>query len=104
MVLAISEIFALGLVVVSLAPSQTAASIIAGVLMFVLLFLDGLWVQPVQVGEPLRSIMYFSPTGAAAKALLESAVSGTPSLTPIATMMVYTAMFGFVAIRYFRWE
>lgn len=48
--------------------------------------------------------MYYSPTGAAARALLDSGVSGIPSYTAIATMIVYTAIFGFISIRYFRWE
>ena len=56
-VLAIAEIFSVGLVVVALAPNQTAASAMGGVLFFVLLFLSGLWVQPVQAGVPLRDIM-----------------------------------------------
>jgi ABC-2 type transport system permease protein len=103
-VLAIGEIFVLGLVVVALAPSQTFASTISGALFFLLLFLAGLWVQPAQAGEPLRSIMYYSPTGAAARALLDSGVSGSPPYAAMATMAVYTAIFGFLAIRYFRWE
>ena len=53
--LAIAEIFALGLVVVALAPTQTVASAMAGVLMFLLLFLSGLWVQPVQISGHCRS-------------------------------------------------
>ena len=52
--LAIAEIFALGLVLVSLAPTQTVASAAGGVLFFGLLFLSGLWIQPVQVAGPLR--------------------------------------------------
>jgi ABC-2 type transport system permease protein len=104
LLLAIAEIFALGLVLVALMPSQTVASAVAGVVFFVSMFFSGLWVQPAQVPDPLRTIMYYSPTGAAAKAVLDSAFNGGPSYAGLLTMAVYTVIFGFVAIRYFRWE
>jgi ABC-2 type transport system permease protein len=102
--LAIAVIFSLGLVVVGLAPTQTIASAAGGVLFFALLFLSGLWVQPVQVGEPLRGIMWYSPSGAAERAILYSVFDTRPLWTTLATLVGYTVLFGFVAIRYFRWE
>jgi ABC-2 type transport system permease protein len=104
LVLALAEIFALGLVVVALAPNQTAASAIGGVLFFGLLFLSGLWVQPVQVGQPLRGIMWYSPSGAAVRAILYSVFHATPPATTLLTLAGYTLVFAFVAVRYFRWE
>jgi ABC-2 type transport system permease protein len=103
-VLSVAEIFALGLIVVALAPSQAVASAVSGVLFFALLFLSGLWVQPVQLGEPMQTIMYYSPSGAAARALLQATLTTTPAYAAWATMAAYTVIFGFVAIRYFRWE
>ncbi len=102
--LAIAEIFALGLVIVALVPSQTFAGAVSGVLFFGLLFLSGLWVQPAQVGEPLRTIMYYSPSGAPTRALLDAAFNGSPSYAALVTLAVYTVIFGFIAIRFFRWE
>lgn len=104
LLLAIAEIFALGLMLVALMPSQTVASAVSGVVVFVLLFLSGLWVQPAQVGGPLATIMYYSPSGAAARALLDAVFNGSPSYAALLTMAVYTVIFGFMAIRYFRWE
>lgn len=104
LLLSIVEIFALGLVLVALMPSQTVASAVSGVVVFVLMFLSGLWVQPAQVGDPLRTIMYYSPSGAAARALLDAVFNGSPSYAALLTMAVYTVIFGFIAIRYFRWE
>jgi ABC-2 type transport system permease protein len=69
-----------------------------------LMFLSGLWVNPAQVGDPLRTIMYYSPSGAAVRAVLDSAFNGGPSYAALLTMAVYAVIFGFVAIRYFRWE
>src|SRR5690349_6920918 len=104
LLLSIAEIFALGLMLVALLPSQTVASAVSGVVVFVLMFLSGLWVQPAQVGDPLRTIMYYSPSGAAARALLDAVFNGSPSYAALLTMAIYTVMFGFIAIRSFRWE
>jgi ABC-2 type transport system permease protein len=102
--LAIAEIFSLGLVVVALARTQTVASAVGGVLFFALLFLSGLWIQPVQVGEPLRGIMWYSPSGAAVRAILYSVFHATPPVTTLITLVGYTLVFAFAAVRYFRWE
>jgi ABC-2 type transport system permease protein len=104
LVLAIAEIFSLGLVVVALVPTQTLASVVGGVLFFALLFLSGLWIQPVQVGEPLRAIMWYSPSGAAVRAILYSVFNATPPVTTLLALVGYTLVFAFVANRYFRWE
>ena len=104
LLLSIVELFALGLVLVALVPTQAVAQPVAGVVTFGLMFLSGLWVNPAQVGDPLRTIMYYSPSGAAVKAVLDSAFNGGPSYAALVTMAVYTVIFGFIAIRYFRWE
>lgn len=103
-ILSIAEIFSLGLVVVALAPSQTVASALTGVLFFPLLFFSGLWVQPAQVGGMLQTLMYYSPGGAAGRALLNSAFNTAPPFATLLTMALYTVIFAVIAIRYFRWE
>jgi ABC-2 type transport system permease protein len=102
--LAIAEIFSLGLVVVALVSTQTAASVVGGVLFFALMFLSGLWVQPVQVGGPLEITMWYSPSGAAVWAILYSVFNQAPPVTTLVTLACYTLVFAFVALRYFRWE
>jgi ABC-2 type transport system permease protein len=102
--LAIAVIFSLGLIVVALAPTQTVSSAVGGVLFFGLLFLSGLWVQPVQVSGPLREIMWYSPSGAAVRAILYSVFNSTPPVPTLLTLAGYTVLFAFIANRYFRWE
>jgi ABC-2 type transport system permease protein len=104
LLLAIAEIFALGLVLVALVPTQSVVSVVGGGVVLVLMFLSGLWVQPAQVGGPLATIMYYSPSGAAARALLDAVFNGSVSYAALLTMAAYTILFGFIAIRYFRWE
>jgi len=103
-ILSIAEIFSLGLVIAAIAPSQTVASALSGLLFFLLLFLSGLWVQPAQVGGPLQTVMYYSPSGAATRALLYSVFNAAPPYTTLVTMAAYTVIFAVIAIRYFRWE
>lgn len=101
---AIVELFSLGLVVAALAPSLITAQVMTGVLAFPLFFLSGLWVQPAVLGGPLQTIMYYSPAGAAVRALLYSVFNTSPPYTTLLTMGVYTVIFAFIAVRYFRWE
>jgi ABC-2 type transport system permease protein len=104
LLLSIVELFAFGLLLVALVPNQAVAQPVSGVFTFGLMFLSGLWVNPAQIGDPLRTIMYYSPSGAAVKAVLDSAFNGSPSYAALLTMAVYAVIFGFLAIRYFRWE
>lgn len=102
--LAIVETFSLGLVIAALAPTQQSAQYISGGLLFLLMFLSGLWVQPAVVGGAYQTIAYYSPTGAAVRAMLYSVFNATPPWTTLVTMVVYTFLFVLVAVRYFRWE
>lgn len=102
--LTVVELFSLGLVVAAVAPTQQAAQGFAGGLFFLLMFFSGLWIQPVQVGGPLATIMYYSPSGAAVRALLYSVFNAVPPYTALVMMVVYTAVFLLIAVRYFRWE
>ena len=103
-ILALAEIFSLGLVIAAVAPSQTAQNAISGVLFFSLLFLSGLWYPAAEASGPLQTVMYYSPGGAAVKAMLGSVFGTGLPPTAVATMAVYAVIFAVVAIRYFRWE
>jgi hypothetical protein len=48
--------------------------------------------------------MWYSPSGAAVRALLYSVFNSRPPVTTLLTLAGYTLVFAFVAIRYFRWE
>jgi ABC-2 type transport system permease protein len=103
-VLSIAVIFSFGLLIAALVPSQSVASGAGGGLTFLFLFLAGLWTPPAAVGGPLATIIYYSPSGAAAQALLYSVFNSAPPSTAIVTMIVYSLVFTFLATRYFRWE
>ena len=103
-ILSIAVIFSLGMVLVAVAPSQAAAQGLNGAFVFGLMFLSGLWTPPQLVGGPLATIIYYSPSGGAVRALLDSVFNQPPPYTTLVTLVVYAVIFSFVAIRYFRWE
>ncbi len=102
--LTILVMFSLGLLVAAVAPTQRFAQGLVGALFFPLLFFAGLWVQPAMVGDPLQSIMYYSPAGAAVRALLYSVFNQPPPYLELVAMVVYSILFGTLAVRYFRWQ
>ncbi len=96
--------FSLGFVVAAVAPTQRFAQALMGGLFYPLLFFAGLWVQPATVANPLRSIMYYSPAGAAVRALLYSLFNTPPPYLELVALIAYTIVFATLAIRYFRWQ
>ena len=103
-ILSIAVIFSLGMVLVAIAPSQAAAQGLNGAFVFGLMFLSGLWTPPQLVGGPLATLIYYSPSGGAVRALLDSVFNQPPPFGTYVTLIVYTVIFSLIAIRYFRWE
>lgn len=101
--LSLSVCLSLGFIVAALAPTQRFASGLGGVLFYPLLFLSGLWVQPAAVGEPLRSIMWYSPVGAADRSMLYSIFNTAPPLIELLVLVAYTGVFTLIAVRLFKW-
>jgi ABC-2 type transport system permease protein len=104
LVLATLAMFSLGLLITSVAPSQSTGNGIAMGILYPLLFLAGVYV-PIQVlPSGLQTAALYTPVGAAVNALNSSMNGYFPSFVPLAVMAAYAAVFSFVAIRYFRWE
>ncbi len=62
---------------------QAAASGLGGAFVFGLMFLSGLWTPPQLVAGPLATIIYYSPSGAAVRALLDSVFNQLPPYTTL---------------------
>jgi ABC-2 type transport system permease protein len=104
LVLATLAMFSLGLLITSVAPSQSVGNGIAMGILYPLLFLAGVYV-PIQVlPSGLQTAALYTPVGAAVNALNSSMNGSFPSFVPLLVMVAYAAVFSFVAIRYFRWE
>ena len=74
------------------------------VLFFVLVFFAGLWLQRPLMPTWLRHISDFTPSGAGAQALTDSAVGHWPELLHLGVLAAWGVVMSIVAIRRFSWE
>lgn len=102
-ILTISVMFSIGFLIAAIAPNQRVSQGLTGAVFFSLLFFSGLWIQPAMVGDPLKSIIYYSPSGAAVKSLLDSVFNLPPVYIEFVAMILYSVIFTALAVKYFKW-
>jgi len=102
--LATTAMFSLGLLIAALAGTQGAANGMAMGLLYPLLFFAGVYVPMQILPGYLQTISYYTPVGAAAKALTSTIQGNFPSPIPLAVRAAYSAFFSYIAVRYFKWE
>ncbi|WP_422647212.1 ABC transporter permease [Actinoalloteichus caeruleus] len=102
--LTISAMFAVGLLVASLAPSGRSAGAIGTVLLFPNMFFAGLWIPRDSMNDVLRTISDLTPLGAAVQSLQDATAGHWPQATHVAVLLGWTLVAGGLAARYFRWE
>jgi ABC-2 type transport system permease protein len=102
--LAVAALFAIGLVIASLARTATAVNVIGRVTFFPLMFFAGLWLPRALMPTVLYDISNFTPLGAAVQAIQASMQTGFPPVAPLLVLAGYALVFGFAARRSFRWE
>jgi ABC-2 type transport system permease protein len=103
-VLAASALFALGLLVGSLAPTARTANGLGAILFFVMMFFAGLWIPRALMGATLRHVSDFTPLGAASQAIQDSMQGQWPQTLHLAVLAGYAIVFALAAARCFRWE
>jgi ABC-2 type transport system permease protein len=103
-VLAALSMFAIGLLVASLAPTGRSAGAIGTVLFFPLVFFAGLWIPRDTMTDALRTISDLTPLGAGVQSLQDATAGHWPQLLHLTVMLGWTIVAGGLATRYFRWE
>ncbi|MDA3647857.1 ABC transporter permease [Saccharopolyspora indica] len=98
------SMFAIGLLVASLAPTGKSAGAIGTLLFFPFLFFAGLWIPRTEMNDVLRTISDFTPLGAGVQSLQDAAAGHWPQLLHVTVMLGWTIVAGGLAARYFRWE
>jgi ABC-2 type transport system permease protein len=96
--------FAIGLWLASFARSAGVATAIGQLNLYPLLFFAGLWIPREQMTPILRDVGDWTPLGAAVQAMQTSMQGGFPSAQSLLVMVAYAVVFGYLAVRYFRWE
>ena len=104
LVLAGAALFAIGLTIAARAPTGKVANAAGAITFFPLMFFAGLWVPRAVMPDVLRHISDCTPLGAAVQALQDSARGQWPNGQYLGLLAAYAAVFGFAAIRWFRWE
>jgi ABC-2 type transport system permease protein len=98
------SMFAIGLLVASLAPTGKSAGAIGTLLFFPIVFFAGLWIPRDSMNDVLRTISDLSPLGAGVQSLQDATAGQWPQPLHLAVMLVWTIVAGGLAARYFRWE
>lgn len=99
-----AALFAIGLVIASVAPTARTASVIGTLTWFPLMFFAGLWIPREAMGDTLRSVSDVTPLGAAVGALQESMAGTFPDVVHLAVLEAYAVAAAALATRLFRWE
>ena len=104
LVLTIAAMFAIGLWISAIARTAGWASAIGCLFLYPLLFFSGLWWVQERMPSVLRQISQWSPLGASVHALQDSMQGTFPSAQSLLVLAGWAVVFGFLAVRYFRWE
>jgi ABC-2 type transport system permease protein len=104
MVLGTAAMFALGLLLAAIAPDQKAMQRILPGVMYPLLFFSGLYFPLQYLPSPFLTIGNYTPIGASVEAMTEALQGSFPSAVALATSVAYAVVFGYLAVRLFRWE
>ncbi|HEY6497239.1 MAG TPA: ABC transporter permease [Trebonia sp.] len=104
LVLTSTAMLTLGLLVAALARNGRVGGAVGSMLFLPLMFFAGLWTPQATMPASLRRVGDDTPLGAAVSALQHSLSGQWPSAAGLAILAGYTAVFGLLAWRLFRWE
>ena len=102
--LTIVAMFAIGLSIAAAARTAGAARGLMAAAFYPLMFFSGLY-YPTQLMPPaLTDVAHFTPLGAAVEAIQDTMLQGFVPAAPLLILVAYAAVFGYLAMRFFRWE
>jgi ABC-2 type transport system permease protein len=102
--LTVTSFFAVGLCIAAVVRNTSVAQGIGGVLFFAPMFFGGIWLPRPLMPAWLLNISNWMPLGASVGAIQNAMQGLFPSLQSLLVLAAYTAVFGYLAVRYFRWE
>jgi ABC-2 type transport system permease protein len=69
-----------------------------------LMFFSGLYYPTQLMPTALKDIAHFTLLGAAVEAIQDTMLQGFVPAAPLLVLAAYAAVFGYLAMRFFRWE
>jgi len=102
--LATPALFAIGLFIAAVAANGVVAAILGTLLLYPLIFFAGLYVPRQSMSPTMRHISDYTPLGAGVHAMLSSMQGSFPPAQPLLVMAAWAVVFGFAAVKLFRWE
>lgn len=103
-VLVLASCLTIGGLVGGVARTAKIATAFGTALLFPLMFTAGVWLPVQAMPGLLGDIVALTPLGAGALALEAVSAGGWPEIKDAIVLVVWTAIFGFTAVRFFRWE
>jgi ABC-2 type transport system permease protein len=102
--LTVTALFAVGLCIAAMVKNDGVAQGIAGFLFFALMFFGGIWIPRPLMPAVLLNISNWIPLGSSVDAIQRAMQGLFPSPQSILVLTAYTLVFGYLAVRYFKWE
>jgi ABC-2 type transport system permease protein len=99
-----AALFAIGLVIGSVAPTARSANAIGTLTWFPLMFFAGLWIPREAMGNTLRAVSDVTPLGAGVGAIQDAMAGSFPDVGHLAVLAAYALVAAALATRLFRWE
>jgi len=103
-ILTITSLFAIALVITSIAKTNGIANAMGGLLLYLLLFFGGLWIPLQLMPHTLREVSNWTPLGASVSGLQSAMQGHFPGAQSLVCLVGYTIVFSYLAVRYFKWE
>jgi ABC-2 type transport system permease protein len=104
LVLAAASAMSLGLLICSLARNEKAAQAVGAVALFPSMFTAGVWLPVQTMPHLLRTIVEYTPLGAASQALDQAARGDFPGLVHLGVTLGWTVLLSAGAVRWFCWQ
>jgi ABC-2 type transport system permease protein len=99
-----AAMFAIGLVIGSVASTARSANAIGTLTWFPLMFFAGLWIPREAMSDTLRAVSDVTPLGAAVGAIQDAMAGSFPGVGHLAVLAAYALVAAALATRLFRWE
>lgn len=104
LVLGLASVLALGAVVTAVAPNAKISTMIGTLVFFPTMFTAGVWIPVQAMDDWLRTLVSFTPMGAASEILDAASQGDWAHLGDVAVSFGWIIVLGLLAVRYFRWE